>query len=53
MTDYHKKQIEPILTDNDDFFRIKVMSGNHQSNWMNVSRSALKKIKIIMTKDKI
>jgi hypothetical protein len=44
MGDYEKNQISPLLKDEDTFFRIKMTSGNHETNWMNISRSKLKKI---------
>lgn len=48
MGDYERKQIDDVLKDNDEFFRIKIHSGNTQTNHMNISREQLKKIRQII-----
>jgi hypothetical protein len=42
---YGKKQIDLVLNDKDEFFRMKVQSGDNETNWLNISPAQLKRIR--------
>ena len=48
MANYYQKEIEKVLKEKDEFFRIKITSENNETKWMNISPIKLKRLQKIM-----
>jgi hypothetical protein len=52
MSEYRTSQIDRVLKDNDEFFRIKIQGDKNETHWMDVSPANLKRIKAVMRSEK-